>query len=470
MRYFAFLSYSSEDREAAVRLHRQLERWRTPRALRRPSPDAPAGAPTPPTRLIPIFRDRDELASGESLSDALAEALAASERLIVLCSPAAARSPWVNLEIEAFVARRGWADVHAVILDGAPPDCFPPALLRADTEPMAADLRSDRDGWEMGVLKLCAGLIGAPFGRLRDREAARRRQTLAAYAAATALFAGVAAVATWQFTVAEAARAETASALDRERAERARADDEARQSMDAIVSAISAFASLTDAVLEAMRADRIGRAQRVAVVDAMQEALWGMASSQELSDIRRTDFGRQLERASALLFNLGERRRSFEVFERFVEASRRLVDAFPQEPAYRSSLAASLLRASGHRAALGDEAGRNAVLEEAVALYRALATMSDADAAGPAPLGSDGRPFASPPRDIRMLSRGNFAVAVDMLLQARSGRLSAEDKALAGEAAGLLEGPPDQEADQRSQDYVAQTRERLGARLAAAAE
>ena len=85
-RYFAFLSYSHQDEELAEWLHSQIESFRVPGTL--------AGKLTEngviPKRLTPIFRDQHELAAADDLGEEIEEALANSQFLIVLCSPAAA--------------------------------------------------------------------------------------------------------------------------------------------------------------------------------------------------------------------------------------------------------------------------------------------------------------------------------------------------------------------------------------------
>ena len=83
LRYYAFLSYSHKDEELADWLHRELEQFRVPHAL--------AGKLTAngvvPRRLTPIFRDQHELAAADDLGDEIDAALAASQFLVVLCSP-----------------------------------------------------------------------------------------------------------------------------------------------------------------------------------------------------------------------------------------------------------------------------------------------------------------------------------------------------------------------------------------------
>ena len=172
MRYRAFISYSHADAKAAAWLHRQLEGWRVPARMR-------AENPALPDKLSPVFRDREELGSAGELGPQIQAALAESEALVVLCSPDAARSRWVDTEVRAYRALGRGDRVFALILSGEPhaggaDECFPPALLEG--EPLAADLRAGKDGKELALLKLIAGLLGVPLDTLRQREARRRHQ------------------------------------------------------------------------------------------------------------------------------------------------------------------------------------------------------------------------------------------------------------------------------------------------------
>ena len=62
-RYRAFISYSHQDKAWADWLHRSLESYRIPQRL--VGQVTPAGVV--PKRLLPVFRDRDELASATDL-------------------------------------------------------------------------------------------------------------------------------------------------------------------------------------------------------------------------------------------------------------------------------------------------------------------------------------------------------------------------------------------------------------------
>lgn len=205
-KYWAFISYSQRDQVAADWLHRAIETYRVPsRLVGRATRDGEV-----PARLFPIFRDRDELPTSASLSDNISQALRDSRYLIVICSPHAAVSRWVNEEIRAFKAM-GRADrVLALIIDGEPnatdrpecglPEAFPEALRYGVTtdwqltaerqEPIAADIRPGKDGRANASLKIIAGLLGVGFDELRQREVERARRRRLAVAAGVLAIAG----------------------------------------------------------------------------------------------------------------------------------------------------------------------------------------------------------------------------------------------------------------------------------------
>ena len=165
-RYRAFISYSHGDAEAARWLQRALERYRPPAALRASRPDLPA-------RLYPVFRDQDELASAHDLSDSIRQAMDDSEALVVVCSPAAAASRWVNEEIRHFRASGRGHRIFCYLVAGQPDidsaQCaFPTALLHDEHgkllhEPLAADATPAGDGRRNAMLRWC---IGHPVGRV----------------------------------------------------------------------------------------------------------------------------------------------------------------------------------------------------------------------------------------------------------------------------------------------------------------
>ena len=115
-RYRAFISYSHQDSAWADWLHKALETYRVPSRL----VGAQTAAGTIPRRLLPIFRDRDELASATDLGGKVNEALEQSANLIVICSPRSATSHWVQQEVLAFKRLAHGGRVFCLIVDGEP--------------------------------------------------------------------------------------------------------------------------------------------------------------------------------------------------------------------------------------------------------------------------------------------------------------------------------------------------------------
>jgi tetratricopeptide (TPR) repeat protein len=196
LHYRAFISYSHRDERWAAWLHKSLERYRVPRRL--------VGRTTPmgivPARVAPVFRDREELATATDLGRVVNAALAQSAALIVICSPASARSRWVNEEIRAFQRLGRPERIFCLIVDGEPNagdarECFPEGLRSPleregaergkPAEPIGADVRPGKDRRQVALLKVLAGLLGVGLDELARRELQRRNRRLAVISAAS---------------------------------------------------------------------------------------------------------------------------------------------------------------------------------------------------------------------------------------------------------------------------------------------
>jgi tetratricopeptide (TPR) repeat protein len=258
LQHRAFLSYSHADTRWAKWLHGKLEAFRIDKDLvGRSTPMGPV-----PRSLRPVFRDREDFTAGHTLSDQTLAALDASAALIVVCSPAAARSRYVNEEVRLFKQRHPGRPVVPVIVAGTPnvaepsfvvpsplvgegqggrepqtsavvdpptpnpsprgggesgaasaagEECFPPALrfeVAADgavterpAEVLAADVRATGDGRELALAKVVAALIGLHPDDVRKRQAiaeSRRIRIAAAAVAVVAVLALVAGFLYWQ--------------------------------------------------------------------------------------------------------------------------------------------------------------------------------------------------------------------------------------------------------------------------------
>jgi WD40 repeat protein len=180
-RYRAFISYNRSDRATAVELQQRLERYVLPQALRMAKPGLRHDA----RPLKPIFRDEDELVPGQDLPARIEKALREAEFLIVICSPAAARSEWVEREIREFTALGKGQEILAVVASGEPHaarkgadpalECLPPSFQ--EREPLWVDWRKPAAQVRSNFLRVVAALLSlASLDELIRRDAEYRRR------------------------------------------------------------------------------------------------------------------------------------------------------------------------------------------------------------------------------------------------------------------------------------------------------
>jgi hypothetical protein len=114
LRYRAFISYSSADRAAAGPFLRALDSFRMPPVLR----GKEFGRGPAPVQIAPLFRDCAETRADDNVPDDVRAALEDAPAIIVLCSPAAARSARVNALLR-LVKKQGRIDqIYPVLLSG----------------------------------------------------------------------------------------------------------------------------------------------------------------------------------------------------------------------------------------------------------------------------------------------------------------------------------------------------------------
>ncbi len=171
-----FISYSRIDSAFVAVLEKALRRYKPPKDLL-----APQGR-------LNVFRDTEDF-TGTEYSAAVALHLHASHKMIVICSPNARASQWVNDEIRRFVQTHPAADIIPVIIAGIPNNeakagndaelAFPQALVEQLSMPLASDYRgfdpkSDRDAagkkFKEGWYKLLADIYGCSRAEVEQRE------------------------------------------------------------------------------------------------------------------------------------------------------------------------------------------------------------------------------------------------------------------------------------------------------------
>lgn len=293
--YRAFISYSHTDAQFAQSLHRRIERYRFP-----------AGPTGQRERLAPVFLDRAELAAAPDLSDQVREALAQSAALIVVASPRAKASRWVDQEIALFRAIHPGRPILAALIDGEPDEAFPPALTEwqgRQVEPLAADFRKSADGPRLGLMKIIAGLSGQPLDRLVQRDnQARQRRVMTVTAAAGLLIIVLATL------LALAIRART-------EAERQRASAE----------------GMVEFMLTDLRSELKGAAG-LSVMDKVNARAMAHYSQQNLNALPADSLTRRARLLQAMGEDEAQRGRFAEAEDKFEEAARTTAAVLAQRP------------------------------------------------------------------------------------------------------------------------------------------
>ena len=106
-RHDAFISYSRKNEVFASRLEKVLESYKPPSGLQAPQ------------RHLEIFRDKQDF-TGNEYHASLERHLKDSAKLIVICSPEACQSEYVNDEIRQFARLKSPDDIIPILISGIP--------------------------------------------------------------------------------------------------------------------------------------------------------------------------------------------------------------------------------------------------------------------------------------------------------------------------------------------------------------
>jgi WD40 repeat protein len=191
--YDAFLSYSHHDREVATGVQRGLHQ---------------IGRRVGQLRALRIFRDDTNLEASPDLWAGITEALDQARYLVMVLSPAAAGSYWVNREISYWLEHKGPTGVLLIVATGAVQwdsgeqrfdpqlsDAVPPALIAPGTlaaEPLYIDVSADAP-WDPRaaafrgkVTAIAAAIHGKPKDELASDDLTEQRKFRRLRAAAIA--------------------------------------------------------------------------------------------------------------------------------------------------------------------------------------------------------------------------------------------------------------------------------------------
>lgn len=158
-KYFAFISYQSNDVEWAKWLEHELDFYHLPSNLN-PNEKTLHGERIR-DNLRDVFWD-SRLAAG-GLNEGIKSKLECSANLIVICSPNSANveeHPWVNEEIIYFIELGRLDHIFPFIVEGKKPkDFFPPALLNLPKDKERVGGNVNKDGKDAAFIKIVAGML-----------------------------------------------------------------------------------------------------------------------------------------------------------------------------------------------------------------------------------------------------------------------------------------------------------------------
>ncbi len=199
-----FLSYSRKDEEFARKLEEALENYRLPKDV---------NTSLVSKNRLSVFRDkRDLVPVAGDYWKTIEGYLARSANLVVVCSPNARLSEYVNHEIRAFLRSHEAKGVIPVLLSGRPnneseagPDeyAFPEALCDALSMPLALEYtefqrargKVNRGRYHDAWYTLLAKIFGAERAEIERQDAKRQARRRAIFAAVSVVVIAVLSVA-----------------------------------------------------------------------------------------------------------------------------------------------------------------------------------------------------------------------------------------------------------------------------------
>ena len=394
--YDAFISYShAKDKPIAAALQSVVQKL---------------GKPWYRRRALRVFRDDTSLSATPSLWPSIEQSLGQSRYFVLLASPEAAASKWVNREVAYWLDHKGietlligvtdgelaWDD-RAVDFrwhEGVP---LPPVLTgRFAVEPKWVDLTVYRDGADKRDAKFtelaadfASAVRGVPKEDLLSQEVRQQRRALTLAWSAAGSLAVLIALASWQWF--EAGSAKRIAERDRNRAvtaegvateqkgiaqkQRDLAETNfgvARQAGEDVV-----FRLVQDLRDQGMRVESLRR-----ILDLAQ------AMMDKLARTAPDDIKLQRSRAALLdelattYLSAGDLTRARAAAEESLAISRKLAAADPGNAGWQYYVSISLDKISEVRSAEGDRAGALAACEESLAISRKLAATDPGNALG----------------------------------------------------------------------------------------
>jgi len=371
--YDAFISYShAKDKPIAAALQRAVQTL---------------GKPWYQRRALRVFRDDTSLSATPHLWPTIEQALGQSRFLILLASPEATASQWVNKEVAYWLEHKSADTLLIAVTDGTllwdnalndfVPDertPLPPALKgRFAAEPKWVDLAAYREGADKRDARFtelaadfAAAIRGMPKEDLLSQEVKQQRKALRlAWSAATFLLllavaaAGATVVAYWQQQ--RALRSEQQAIVERDKA--TRNFKLAHGTADSLVFNIAQ--GLRDQ--QGMRAESVRK-----ILDAAKATFEQLATAApDNLDIQRSREAMLTEFGSTYL-TMGDLQSARQAFEAGLATAERLARIDPANTLWQLDLSISYESIGDVQLAAGQRAEALASYRKCLAIRRAL--------------------------------------------------------------------------------------------------
>jgi hypothetical protein len=174
-----FISYSRKDKGFVAKLDKALKAYKPPKGLNLEQ------------RNLDVFLDTEDF-TGNDYKESVARHLNNSGKLLLVCSPNARRSSYVNDEVKVFAEAKGAKNIVPLLISGLPNNeakpghedemAFPEALCAVMQMPLAADYRHfdpRKDRMDRGIFygawfTTLANIYGISRGEIEQRDKKRR--------------------------------------------------------------------------------------------------------------------------------------------------------------------------------------------------------------------------------------------------------------------------------------------------------
>ena len=177
-----FISYSRKDIDFARAIEKALKNYFPPKEL------------SVPKRRLVVFRDEEDF-TGVEYNQSLRGHLENSKKMLVICSPNARASEFVNEEIQLFAEIRGAENIIPVLLSGIPNNeayshehekhkAFPQRLTKVMRMPLAASFvdfdptqtKLNKGVYEGSWYTILSNFYGVKRSEIEQRERKRRNR------------------------------------------------------------------------------------------------------------------------------------------------------------------------------------------------------------------------------------------------------------------------------------------------------